>query len=352
VKDTNTTMEEASYLPSPPQSPSKSAAMESSPKPKSGFSHRLHKMNTLFRKGGKGKAKDVLRSLQSVDMTEATQVVNDEVEPDESSPATNTDSSVKSSSNNSNSHSGISPNSTGKTSLDSKSNPSSSGKEKDANDAAEKKQQHDAGTVVNRRNPPRTYSSLETSLAPIQETALDGTTTTILTVERAAAAKIYLETYFNTLLSSTPSPRSVRRDKLEADIKRRLDDDENFTPEEQENMRKDFYSRETQHLRESRTLKTRSILSRAAEKGNLAAKTVEDDYEVLKILGKGSFGVVRLVKEKGRLDQHISDGSSGRDRKQVYAMKVIRKSDMLRTSQEGHLRAERDFLVASEGSEW
>jgi hypothetical protein len=33
-------------------------------------------------------------------------------------------------------------------------------------------------------------------------------------------------------------------------------------------------------------------------------------------------------------------------------MKVIRKSDMLRNSQEGHLRAERDFLVASEGSRW
>ncbi|RYN36769.1 Serine/threonine-protein kinase [Alternaria arborescens] len=33
-------------------------------------------------------------------------------------------------------------------------------------------------------------------------------------------------------------------------------------------------------------------------------------------------------------------------------MKVIRKSDMLRNSQEGHLRAERDFLVASENSRW
>ncbi|KAK3044679.1 hypothetical protein LTS18_000636, partial [Coniosporium uncinatum] len=39
-------------------------------------------------------------------------------------------------------------------------------------------------------------------------------------------------------------------------------------------------------------------------------------------------------------------------KKEVYAMKVIRKSDMLRNSQEGHLRAERDFLVASENSRW
>ncbi|KAJ8108427.1 hypothetical protein ONZ43_g6430 [Nemania bipapillata] len=73
--------------------------------------------------------------------------------------------------------------------------------------------------------------------------------------------------------------------------------------------------------------------------------TLADDYEVLKILGKGSFGVVRLVREK-------PERSGFRRSSQVYAMKVIRKSAMLKTSQEGHLRAERDFLVASEGSRW
>ena len=38
--------------------------------------------------------------------------------------------------------------------------------------------------------------------------------------------------------------------------------------------------------------------------------------------------------------------------KEIYAMKVIRKADMLRNNQEGHLRAERNFLVAAEGSKW
>ena len=38
--------------------------------------------------------------------------------------------------------------------------------------------------------------------------------------------------------------------------------------------------------------------------------------------------------------------------KEIYAMKVIRKADMLRNAQEGHLRAERNFLVAAEGSRW
>lgn len=44
--------------------------------------------------------------------------------------------------------------------------------------------------------------------------------------------------------------------------------------------------------------------------------------------------------------------TSSRNPKQVYAMKVIRKSDMLRSSQEGHLHVERDFLVASENHRW
>ncbi|KAI5372254.1 hypothetical protein J4E82_009052 [Alternaria postmessia] len=95
------------------------------------------------------------------------------------------------------------------------------------------------------------------------------------------------------------------------------------------------------------------------------------NYDIIRVLGKGSFGVVRLVREKsdncgtlrgsscsvGYLDGSLTprnDRSSPttRRQKQVFAMKVIRKSDMLRNSQEGHLRAERDFLVASENSRW
>jgi serine/threonine protein kinase len=40
------------------------------------------------------------------------------------------------------------------------------------------------------------------------------------------------------------------------------------------------------------------------------------------------------------------------ERKVVYAMKVIRKSEMIRNCQEGHIRAERDFMVASAKSRW
>ncbi|EMD92943.1 hypothetical protein COCC4DRAFT_196980 [Bipolaris maydis ATCC 48331] len=95
------------------------------------------------------------------------------------------------------------------------------------------------------------------------------------------------------------------------------------------------------------------------------------NYDIIRVLGKGSFGVVRLVREKSGNCESLRGSSSStryldgsltpkqespfipcRRPKQVFAMKVIRKSDMLRNSQEGHLRAERDFLVASENSRW
>lgn len=40
------------------------------------------------------------------------------------------------------------------------------------------------------------------------------------------------------------------------------------------------------------------------------------------------------------------------EKKKVFAMKVIRKSEMIRNSQEGHVKAERDFLVGSQASRW
>ncbi|KAI1461633.1 kinase-like protein [Annulohypoxylon moriforme] len=194
-------------------------------------------------------------------------------------------------------------------------------------------------TVTREKEPETTTSIPESNLTTIQETALDITSPTILTVERAAAAKVFLETYYDEQLSK-PSPRSLRRRYLEGELYH----GNGMTDAEKAARRRQFYKQETNYLRESRVLKARSIGAVQGRHNQLA-----DGYEVLKILGKGSFGVVRLVREKPR------PGDLGRDvsrDKRVYAMKVIRKSAMLRTSQEAHLRAERDFLVASEGSKW
>ncbi|EMC96050.1 hypothetical protein BAUCODRAFT_71436 [Baudoinia panamericana UAMH 10762] len=102
-------------------------------------------------------------------------------------------------------------------------------------------------------------------------------------------------------------------------------------------------------------------------------------FDVIRVLGKGSFGVVRLVTERASKATNAQNGESdsdsskdsasttcinnldgtakcniaaGKSLSDVFAMKVIRKSEMLRACQEGHLRAERDFLVAAEGSRW
>ncbi|KND90226.1 Serine/threonine-protein kinase cbk1 [Tolypocladium ophioglossoides CBS 100239] len=158
---------------------------------------------------------------------------------------------------------------------------------------------------------------------------------TVLTVERAAAAKIYLETHFNELLNK-PSARNLRRQYLES----QLYYSPHLTMDQKEAIRLSSYQQETCHVRETRVLRAQSLTSL---KGKGSASHT-DRYESLKILGRGSFGVVRLVREKSE-SEHVYP-------KQVFAMKVIRKSDMLRSGQEGHLRAERDFLVASEGASW
>ena len=262
-------------------------------------------------------------------------------------------------------------NTTAKTSLDSKL---SAGRD---NASTEKK----SSTIIGPERPERITGTStgagagavpDLSLTTIQETALDLVSPTVLTVENAAAAKIYLELYFNERLggvdggsaggSDRLTPRSLRRRRLEAELYHR---GSALTPEQKDAVRRLFYRQETDHLRATRSLKARSLAATITNPhtGPAARRRrpprLADDYEVLKVLGKGSFGVVRLVREREGVDSRVdadADGGNdtpGRDReRKVYAMKVIRKSAMLRTSQEGHLRAERDFLVASEGSRW
>ncbi|KAF5017752.1 hypothetical protein F66182_10300 [Fusarium sp. NRRL 66182] len=187
----------------------------------------------------------------------------------------------------------------------------------------------------NRRNPWTRSSPEGRALSTIPEAGVIQARPTIVTVERAAAAKIFLETYFNELLYK-PDARSLRSQCLESQLCNCL----LMPPEEKERIRTQYRSQETYHLRELRVMKAGAL----PHARNVDSRLSANNYEPLQILGKGSFGVVRLVREKPATE-HAFPG-------QVYAMKVIRKSEMLRNSQEGHLRAERDFLVASEGSQW
>merc|ERR1740122_788100 len=59
-----------------------------------------------------------------------------------------------------------------------------------------------------------------------------------------------------------------------------------------------------------------------------------DDFDPIKVIGRGAFGEVRLV-------QKIDTGH-------VYAMKILRKTDMVAKEQLAHVRAERDILVEAD----
>ncbi|UNI21031.1 hypothetical protein JDV02_007061 [Purpureocillium takamizusanense] len=187
----------------------------------------------------------------------------------------------------------------------------------------------------NRRHPWSKSSPEGGTLQTIDERASAQIQPTVLTVEKAAAAKIYLEEHYNRLLNK-PSARSLRRQYLES----QLYYSPHLTADQKDTVRRAFCYQESCHIRETRVLRTQSIASLRGE----GPVPHVDKYESLRILGRGSFGVVKLVREKCDSNEPIA--------KEVFAMKVIRKSDMLRSSQEGHLRAERDFLVASEGSHW
>ena len=67
------------------------------------------------------------------------------------------------------------------------------------------------------------------------------------------------------------------------------------------------------------------------------ARLGADDFSTVQVIGKGAFGEVRLV-------QKIDTGK-------IYAMKVLRKSEMLKREQLAHVKAERDILAESQ-SPW
>ena len=192
-------------------------------------------------------------------------------------------------------------------------------------------------------------------------------TSSIITVEAAANAKVFFESYFNSVFSRVDA-RFQRQHELEEYLYSLP-----FSAEEHVIIWKNWIAQEREYLRQYRVLKSRRHNSHHEETVSIA------NYEAVKVLGHGSFGVVRLVREKTnehsnheteehgspllersgvRTDARSSPAldrsrpSSGKDTSGVYAMKVIRKSEMLRTSQEGHIRAERDFLVASAKSRW
>ncbi len=139
-----------------------------------------------------------------------------------------------------------------------------------------------------------------------------GRASSLETVEKSVAAKIYFENLYYGILKK-PKARDTRRAGLEAELASLR-----IPESSKEQIREAWMANETQYLRD------------------LRARVNVNSFLKLKTIGHGAFGVVALCKER----------QSG----QLYAMKQLRKADMLRKGQEGHVRAERDLMTSASAS--
>ncbi|CAN6479491.1 unnamed protein product [Victoria cruziana] len=127
------------------------------------------------------------------------------------------------------------------------------------------------------------------------------------TQQRVAAAKQYIENHYKSQMKNLQERRE-RRWTLERKLA-----DADVSVEEQNDLLRSLEKKETEYMRLQRH------------------KMGADDFEPLTIIGRGAFGEVRVCKEK----------STGH----VYAMKKLKKSEMLRRGQVEHVKAERNLLA-------
>ncbi|VFR01530.1 unnamed protein product [Cuscuta campestris] len=127
------------------------------------------------------------------------------------------------------------------------------------------------------------------------------------TQQKVAAAKQYIENHYKEQMKSLQDRRE-RRNMLEKKLA-----DAQVSEEEQNNLLKYLEKKEREFMRRQRH------------------KMGSEDFEPLTMIGKGAFGEVRICKEK----------ATGH----VYAMKKLKKSEMLRRGQVEHVKAERNLLA-------
>ncbi|KAH3667745.1 hypothetical protein WICMUC_005277 [Wickerhamomyces mucosus] len=133
------------------------------------------------------------------------------------------------------------------------------------------------------------------------------------TQDKAAAVKLRLENFYQ--MSVT---HAVERNQRRVDLEHKLQSEEGS--EERKNRQlQSLGKKESQFLRLRRT------------------RLSLDDFETVKVIGKGAFGEVRLVQKK--------------DTGKIYAMKTLLKSEMYKKDQLAHVKAERDVLAGSD-SPW
>ncbi|GFT44351.1 hypothetical protein NPIL_533051 [Nephila pilipes] len=128
-----------------------------------------------------------------------------------------------------------------------------------------------------------------------------------------AAFKFYMEQHVENLLKSHQE-RQHRRQQLESEMaKAGLD------KEAQCEIRKMLHQKESNYIRLKRAKMNKSM------------------FQKIRTIGIGAFGEVALVRKV--------------DANQLYAMKTLRKSDVLKRNQVAHVKAERDILAEAD-NEW
>lgn len=170
-----------------------------------------------------------------------------------------------------------------------------------------------SNTLTQRQYVPSTSASNSCTPVDLIDSGIEDETTPRRTPIPPEAFKFFMEQHIETILKAYQQ-RQQRRLKLETEMaKRKLDEATS------EQMRKILYSKESQFLRLKR------------------AKMSGDMFKTVKPLGLGAFGIVSLVQKV--------------DTKKLYAMKTLRKADVLRRNQVAHVKAERDILAEAD-NEW
>ncbi|CAM8972151.1 unnamed protein product [Rhodiola kirilowii] len=139
------------------------------------------------------------------------------------------------------------------------------------------------------------------------ELASDSSVSSPVTRQKAAAAKQLIENHYTNYYQGLQD-RLERRRALQ-----RKAQEEQLSSEQQEEMMRNLERKETEYMRIQRH------------------KVGIDDFEQLTIIGKGAFGEVRLCRAK----------NTG----EIFAMKKLKKSEMLSRGQVEHVRSERNLLV-------
>lgn len=130
------------------------------------------------------------------------------------------------------------------------------------------------------------------------------------TRDKAQAAKDYIEKKYSKL-KKTEFERQTEWQELS-----KMMQDMNLSTAEQDQIKQEILHREAEYLRKKRQ------------------KITVFDYEPLKIIGKGAFGEVRVVRLK--------------QTNEIFAMKKLNKTEMIYKNQIAHVKAEREVLTNTE----